>query len=119
MKKKSNFLTIGLAIIFLLIAITVLVDLLGYLKSYDIFGQYWPIILVIVGVLAFSGGSSKESGFAFGMIILGILLLLNTLGAFETQAGKTILVILLGLSGLAILVFAVTKPPKTPTSKDR
>jgi TctA family transporter len=117
--KKNNYLTIGLALIFLMIALMVLVDLLGMLSSYNFLGQYWPVILIFIGLFAFSGSSSKNNGFSFGLIILGILMLLNRMGAFQTQAGKTLLVILLGLSGLAILLFAVSKTPAEPKSKDR
>ena len=119
MNKKNNFLTIGIAIILLLVAVVVLVDLLGYLSSYNFLGQYWPVLLVFVGILAFTGSSQKESGFAFGMIILGLLMLLNTMGVFQTSAGKTILVVLLGLSGIVVLALAASKPPKEPKNKDR
>jgi len=117
--KKNNFLSIGLALIFLLIAVVVLIDLLGFLSSYNFLGQYWPILLVLVGVMAFSSGTSRESGFAFGMIMLGLLMLLFELNAFQSQAGKTVFVVLLALSGLAMLIFAISKKPEQPTNKDR
>jgi hypothetical protein len=117
--KKNNFLSIGLALIFLLIAIVVLIDLLGFLSSYNFLGQYWPILIVLIGIMAFSAGSSRESGFAFGMIMFGLLMLLFELNAFQSQAGKTIFVLLLGLSGLAMLIFAVSKKPGQPKNKDR
>ncbi len=117
--KKNNFLSIGLALIFLLIAIVVLIDLLGFLSSYNFLGQYWPILIVLIGIMAFSAGSSRESGFAFGMIMFGLLMLLFELNAFQSQAGKTIFILLLGLSGLAMLIFAISKKPEQPKNKDR
>ena len=116
---KNNFLVIGLALVFLIIAVTVLIDLLGYLSSYNFIAQYWPAILILVGIFAFTGSASKNSGFSFGLILLGVIMLLNSLGAFQTQAGKTIIVVLLALGGLSILLFAISKPSPPPKSKDR
>lgn len=117
--KKNNYLGFGLALIFLVVAVVVLIDLLGFLSSNNFLGQYWPLLFVLIGLFTFSSGSSKESGLAFGIIILGLLMLLFELNAFQTTAGKTILVLLLSLSGLAVLIFAISKKPSEPKNKDR
>jgi hypothetical protein len=117
--KKNNYLGIGLALIFLAVAVVVLIDLLGFLSSNNFLGQYWPLLFILLGLFTFSAGSSRENGFAFGIIILGLLMLLFELNAFQTTAGKTILVLLLALSGLAVLVFAISKKPQEPKNKDR
>jgi len=117
--KKNNYLGIGLALVFLAVAVVVLIDLLGFLSSNNFLGQFWPLLLVLIGLFAFSSGSSRENGFAFGIIILGLLMLLFELNAFQTTAGKTILVLLLSLSGLAVLVFAISKKPQGSKNKDR
>lgn len=106
--KKMNLLTIGVAIIFLVAAIIVLGDLLNLLKANNIFGQFWPIVLVFIGVFAFSA-SPKSNAFAFGLIILGILLTLRNLGIFASQSGDVIFIVLLCLAGLAMLVMSTEK----------
>ena len=106
--KKMNLLTIGVAIIFLVAAIIVLGDLLNLLKANNIFGQFWPIVLVFIGVFAFSA-SPKSNAFAFGLIILGILFTLRNLGIFASQSGDVIFIVLLCLAGLAMLVMSTEK----------
>jgi hypothetical protein len=106
--KKMNLLTIGVAIVFLLVALVVLGDLLNLLKANNIFGQYWPIILVFIGIFAFSA-SPKSNSFAFGLITLGLLLTLRNLGIFASQAGDVIFIVLLCLAGLAMLVMSTEK----------
>lgn len=51
--KKNNYLGIGLALIFLAVAVVVLIDLLGFLSSNNFLGQYWPLLFVLVGLFAF------------------------------------------------------------------
>jgi hypothetical protein len=110
--KKMNLLTIGVAIVFLAAAIIVLGDLLNLLKANNIFGQFWPIVLVFIGVFAFSA-SSKSNSFAFGLIILGILFTLRNLGIFASQSGDVIFIVLLCLAGLAMLVMSTEKKPSS------
>lgn len=106
--KKMNLLTIGVAIVFLLVALVVLGDLLNLLKANNIFGQYWPIVLVFIGIFAFSA-SPKSNSFAFGLITLGLLLTLRNVGIFASQSGDVIFIVLLCLAGLAMLVMSTEK----------
>jgi hypothetical protein len=106
--KKTNLLSIGLAIVFLIVGLVVLSDLLGFLKANNIFGIYWPIVLVIIAIFSF-GATGSNNGFAFGMIILGILLTLRNLNVFASQSGEMIFIVLIVLSGLAVLVMSTEK----------
>lgn len=106
--KKMNLLTIGVALIFLVAAIIVLGDLLNYLQASNIFGQYWPIVLVFIGIFAFSA-SPRSNSFAFGLITLGLLFTLRNLGIFASQSGDIIFIVLLCLAGLAMLVMSTEK----------
>lgn len=110
--KKSNFLNIGVALLFLIVAIVVLIDLLGLIKQNDILGKYWPVALIFVGLLSFSTDNSRGNGFSFGLAMLGLLLLLNTFGFFATKPGELVLIFLLALSGLMVLLFATSKKPQ-------
>jgi hypothetical protein len=117
--KKPSPLNIGVALIFMVVALVFLADLVGFLKANDIFGKYWPGLLILVGiVIAGSPGKPSRTGLALGLMILGLLLILRTLGVLNSQAGETILVVLLALSGLAILVMNVGNEPK-PTDKNK
>ena len=110
--KKMNLLTIGVALVFLIAALVVLGDLLNLLKANNIFGQFWPIVLVFIGIFSFSA-SSKSNAFAFGLIILGILFTLRNLGVFSSQSGDVIFIVLLCLAGLAMLVMSTEKSPSS------
>ncbi|MCX6804973.1 MAG: hypothetical protein NT111_03080 [Patescibacteria group bacterium] len=121
--KRVSFIQIGLSLVFLVIALVVLGDLVGLIKANNIFGQYWPALLILLGVMLI-GPNSRNNGISFGIIILGILLLMNTFNLFATQGGKVVLIMLLSFSGLAMLVFATTKkhkgsnPSSTSTDKE-
>lgn len=117
--KKPSALNIGMAIIFLIVALVILADLIGFLKANDIFGKYWPALLILVGiVVAGSQGGAGKIGFSLGLMILGLLLILRTAGVLASPAGETILLVLLALSGIAVLVMSVGNEPK-PTNKDQ
>ena len=116
MKKRSS-LNIGMALIFIILALVFLADLIGFLKANDISCQYWPALLILVGaVIAGSPGKSSRMGLSLGLMMLGLLLILRTLGVLSSQVGGTILVVLLALSGIAILVMSVGNEPK-PSNK--
>lgn len=108
--KKPSFLSIGLTVILLIIALVVLGDILNLLKANNIFGIYWPIILVMIGVLTI-GSLGIGKGFSFGMIALGIILTLRNLNVFSSQAGEVIFVVLICLMALAVLVMSTDKKP--------
>lgn len=117
--KKVHPLNIGMALIFLIVGLVILADLIGFLKASDVFGTYWPALLILVGLVTISmpGGSSKMA-FSIGLMVLGLLLILRTSGVLASQAGDTVLVILLALSGIAVLVMSVGNQSK-PTSKNQ
>jgi len=106
--KKNNVLTIGLSVIFLVIALIVLGDLLGAFKANNIFGAYWPVILIFIGILSF-GPSKQSNSFGFGMLGLGILFTLRNLGVFSSQSGDVVFLVLICLVALAILVLSTEK----------
>lgn len=102
---------IGLSFVFLIVALVVLGDIIGFLKANNIFGQYWPIVLVLIGIIAYSS-IPNGSAFAFGLIALGTLLTLKTLGTFESSAGNIVFLVLLCLAALAMLAFSSVKKPE-------
>jgi hypothetical protein len=112
--KKTNALTWGLLIIFLAIALVALSDLLGFLKANNIFGMYWPILLVIIGVFSL-GTTASANAFGLGMASLGILLTLRNLGIFASQSGGVIFIVLICLLALAVLAISTGKKPTNPS----
>jgi hypothetical protein len=112
--KKLNPANIGIGIIILIVAAVLLADLIGFLKANDIFGAYWPALLILVGiVVSTSPGGSGKIGLSLGLMMLGLLLILRTTGVLASQAGETILVVILALTAIVVLVMSVgggTKP---------
>lgn len=106
--KKPGLLSIGFAIILLIIALVVLGDILNVLKANNIFGVYWPIILVMVGVLTM-GAVGMGAGFSWGMIGLGIILTMRNLNVFSSQAGEVVFITVICLMALAVLVMSTDK----------
>lgn len=109
--RKNNILVLGLGAIFLIIALVILGDILGFLKANNIFGQYWPLALVLIGVVSF-GAIPGGNGFAAGLMILGTLLTLRNFGVFAGSAGNIVFLVLLCLAAIAILTFGSAKKPE-------
>ncbi|MEI6581509.1 MAG: hypothetical protein WCN86_01390 [bacterium] len=107
--KKLSIINICVSLLFLAIAVIVLIDLLGLLDSSVIISQYWPVLLVFIGLFTISPSRAKGNGFSFGIMTLGLIFMLQNLGVFSTQTGKVMLVILLALCGLVVLIFATSK----------
>lgn len=116
-KKRMGIIQICVALLFLLIALLVLVDLVGWFKTETAFGIYWPVVLIFVGLMTMNPKNTQSNGFSFGFASLGLLLLLRNLGVFNSQTGKVALIALLALCGIGVLAFATSKkPPTKPNS---
>lgn len=113
--RKKNILGIGLALILLVIALILLGDIIGYLKTETIFGQYWPVLLILLGILTF-GGIGGDGGFSFGIILLGLFLLLKNIGILAGPSGNIILIVLICLTAIAVLALSSSKSSKNNRS---
>ena len=111
---------ICIALLFLLIALLVLAELIGWFKTETVFGIYWPVVLIFVGIITMNTKNTQSNGFSFGLASLGLLLLLRNMGVFSTQTGQVVLIFLLAICGIGVLAFATSKksPSKTPNNKD-
>lgn len=110
---------IAVATLFLVIALLVLAELVGWFKTETIFGIYWPIILIFLGLITLNPSNAKGNGFSFGFVMLGILLLLRNMGVFSSQTGQVVLIVLLALGGIGVLAFATSKKtPSNPVAND-
>lgn len=117
-KKRMSLMQICLSIVFLVIALLVLAELIGWFKTETIFGIYWPVILIFLGLITINPKATQGNGIAFGFVSLGILLLLRNMGVFNSQSGKVILIALLGLCGIGVLAFATSKQPSNQNDRN-
>ncbi len=108
---KSNrtaTLFIGFALI--LFSLYLLVSLLIKSSASETIMQFWPVVLIFLGVLTVSPSNPASNGISLGLIGFGIFGGLYRVGAFQTPQGQAILAVLLGFIGLAILIMLVSKP---------
>lgn len=102
---------ICIALLFLLMALLVLAELIGWFKTETAFGIYWPVVLIFIGVITMNPKNAQSNGFSFGLASLGLLLLLRNMGIFNSQTGKVALIFLLAICGIGVLAFATQKKP--------
>lgn len=107
--KNKKFLPIVFAILFLVIAIVFLIDLIGWIQTDTVVGQFWPALFILIGIISITPKNESGNSFSFFMVGIGTLFLLKNMGVFESPAGQTVLVVLLALCGLAVLAFATAK----------
>lgn len=105
---KSNGIIVGVLI--LVFAGLFLAGLLHKLDLNSALGNFWPVIVMLLGIFVMSSDTNELVGFGIG--IFGFILLLHTLGFFDTPTGQGVKTALLLLLGLAILVISVSRPKR-------
>lgn len=95
---------------FLGVAFVVLGELLQWFKSQYVLAEYWPILLIFTGFLSMNPGNVGGNAFSFGIMGLGLLLLLRNYGLLAHGYGEVALLIMLVISGIGIIAFAFGKP---------
>lgn len=90
----------------------------GALSASSVFGQYWPIILVFVGLIM-AGSGSENIAFSLGLMAVGIILLLDRLGMFGQYHWLEALI--LAMVGFAVIALVASRPHKesSPKTGDR
>lgn len=117
-KKRMGVIQICIALLFLLIALLVLAELIGWFKTETAFGIYWPVVIIFIGVITMNPKNAQSNGFSFGLASLGLLLLLRNMGIFNSQTGKVALIFLLAICGIGVLAFATQKKPSNKQTSD-
>lgn len=100
MEKNRSYLVIGAGI--MLLGLFILAELLGIVRDNTVYELLWPLMIFATGL----GLVSSNSGRVYGYLILwvGFLLFLRQLNVFDSDAGKTILVLILCLTGLGAVM---------------
>lgn len=111
---RTTSLIIGLVLIGF--AFLILISLLTKLSATSQIVEYWPAVLILIGVLSLNPKSGNY-GVSLGLIFFGIFGALRRFGAMQTPAGQTILALMLGFAGLIILVMLVSRPKKNKYSQ--
>ncbi len=99
---NKGYLVIGVAVVVL--GMLVLANLLDVVRGNDIYELLWPIMIFATGLGLVSSPGAKGLGYI--ILWIGFLLLLRQMHIFDSDAGKTILVLILALTGLGILTQA-------------
>lgn len=107
---RTPTLIIGFGLI--IFSLYMLVALLTKLGATSSILDFWPVILIFVGLFSINPASGHSNGVPVGLIGLGVFGGLYRLGAFQTPQGQALLAVLLGFTGLVILVMVVSKPRK-------
>ncbi|MBI2798066.1 hypothetical protein HYX70_02060 [Candidatus Saccharibacteria bacterium] len=120
MKSRVAQLVLGAAIIVLGLYV---LSLLGQkLAVTSALGQYWPMLLIFVGVIAI-GSNSEHIGIPLGIMGVGIVLLLDRLGLFASvQWLESAIFILIGFAVIATVFSGgsgKSKESKAATTHDR
>lgn len=110
-KKHFSIARLGLALVFIILAILVLMEMIGWVKTETILGQYWPALFIFLGIITMQPSQGQNNGFSYGLATIGTLLLLRNLGVFNSTNGRIVLTILLLVCGLGVLTMATNKKP--------
>ncbi|MCX6805405.1 MAG: hypothetical protein NT114_01765 [Patescibacteria group bacterium] len=107
---KSNrtaTLFIGFALI--LLGLYMLARLLAKTSTTTNILDFWPALLIFTGLLSINPSNPDSLGISLGLMGLGVFGGLYRLGAFQTAQGQALLAVLLGLTGIVVLVMVVAR----------
>lgn len=105
MKSQDNSKIIGF--ICLALGLVLLSGILNLLETKPFIDRFWPVLLILIGVLM--SGSNKLVGYGLAWVgFLGLIISLNLLGS----AGGVIVLILLVITGIAMFTPKLATKPK-------
>lgn len=117
MKRGFSWKRLLVGVMFLVVALVVLGEILHWFKSQYVLAEYWPILLIFTGFLSMSPSNTGGNAFSFGIMGLGLLLLLRNYGLLAHGYGEVALLIMLVISGIGIIAFAFGKPKSAKKSQ--
>lgn len=110
MKSGFNWKRLLVGLMFLIVALVIFGEIVHWFKSQYVLAEYWPILLIFTGFLSMNPGNTGSNSFSFGIMGLGLLLLLRNYGLLAHGYGEVALLIMLVISGIGIIAFAFGKP---------
>jgi uncharacterized protein involved in response to NO len=117
---KSNrtaTLFIGFALI--LLGLYMLARLLAKTSTTTNILDFWPVLLIFTGLLSINPSNPDSLGISLGLMGLGVFGGLYRLGAFQTAQGQALLAVLLGLTGIVVLVMVVARSSAKAVDNNR
>ncbi len=117
---KSNrtaTLFIGFALI--LLGLYMLASLLTKTSTTTNILDFWPVLLIFTGLLSINPSNPDSLGISLGLMGLGVFGGLYRLGAFQTAQGQALLAVLLGLTGIVVLVMVVARSSAKAVDNNR
>lgn len=97
MKRKT------LGIISVLIGVLLMADIMGYINVRNIIGMYWPLILIILGIIGFVE-DRFASGFNIALVVIGSFLQLDKFDIFYVNVWSLFIPTVLIIFGITMLI---------------
>lgn len=99
MKKRNNI----LGLILILLGIIFLFDNLGYIEFSSIFSKYWPMALIVLGIINLLENRSSKL-FSWILILIGSFLQLDRLDIFLIDIWNLFIPLLLIIAGMGLIM---------------
>jgi hypothetical protein len=107
-KKAARLLRIVVGGLIVLFAILLVVDFITQLVNIDVLLQWWPVVIVCVGLLMVST-DKKQVLLGTALALAGATVLVSRLGLLSEDLRRVIQIIAVLLVGLAIMASRLTK----------
>ena len=104
---KTATLFIGFSLI--LLGLYMLASLLAKTSTTTNILDFWPVLLIFTGLLSINPSNPDSLGTSLGLMGFGVFGGLYRIGAFQTSQGQALLGVLLGLTGIVVLVMVVAR----------
>jgi Predicted membrane protein (DUF2154). len=115
---KQTSIRILTGIIITLIGIFSLLGALNIIPFWEIFSTWWPILVILGGVLVLVGDWRRNYLWGIVLLIIGGLLLLKTQGVLDFDLYSLIVPILIITGGLSVLIHTKNRSSTDTTSSD-
>lgn len=115
---KQTIIRILTGIIITAIGVGALLDALNLFSFWSWFGEWWPLLVILGGILIFVSDWRRNYIWAIILVTIGTLSLLRNLGVVEFDFFSLIVPILVIGAGLSILVNNSTRAKIDTTTKD-
>ena len=115
---QQTIIRILTGIIITALGVSALLGALNIFPFWDVFQQWWPLLVIIGGFLILIGDYRRNYIWGLVTIIIGILLLLKTRGVIDFNLFSLIAPIAIIAAGLSILLHSKTSAKINTTSKD-
>lgn len=116
MKQTITRITTG--IIILAIGVGALLGALNIFPFWDMFGNWWPLLVIIAGLFVLLGDFRRNYIWGVAIVLVGVLLQLKASGVVNFNFFSLIVPIALIAAGLSVLLRATNRPTLKADTND-